>query len=113
VFDDPQHPYTRALLSAAPIPQWNAVRAAARIRLIGEITSPIDPPDACRLVGRCPLREPSCSVAKPPLTDIGGGHAVACPIVTGASTAARLAPASVPHPINDERVTHVLDMPRS
>jgi oligopeptide/dipeptide ABC transporter ATP-binding protein len=84
VFEDPQHPYTRALLSAAPIPQWGARRQSGdRIRLVGEITSPIDPPDACRLVGRCPLRQPSCATAKPPLLDIGGGHAVACPIVTG------------------------------
>jgi oligopeptide/dipeptide ABC transporter ATP-binding protein len=80
VFRAPQHPYTRALLSAAPVARWGVTRT--RVRLAGEITSPIDPPDACRLVGRCPLAQPSCSAKKPPLIDIGNGHAVACPIVT-------------------------------
>ena len=54
---------------------------AQRTRLTGEITSPIDPPDACRLVGRCPLERPACSVGKPPLIDIGDGRSVACPVV--------------------------------
>ena len=58
-----KHPYTRALLSAAPVAQWGVTRT--RLRLVGEITSPIDPPDACRLVGRCPLARPACSAAKP------------------------------------------------
>lgn len=80
IFDDPRHPYTRALLSAAPVAEWG--RKRTRTRLAGEITSPIDPPDACRLVGRCPLREPGCAAARPPLIDIGGGHAAACPVVT-------------------------------
>jgi oligopeptide/dipeptide ABC transporter ATP-binding protein len=79
VFRDPRHPYTRALLSAAPVARWGVKRT--RARLGGEITSAIDPPDACRLAGRCPLAQPSCSLAKPPLIDIGHAHAVACPIV--------------------------------
>ena len=79
VFRTPKHPYTRALLSAAPVAQWGVTRT--RVRLAGEITSAIDPPDACRLVGRCPLAQPSCSASKPPLIDIGNGHAVACPVV--------------------------------
>ena len=79
VFRAPRHPYTRALLSAAPVAQWGVTRT--RVRLAGEITSPIDPPDACRLVGRCPLAQPSCSAKKPPLIDTGNGHAVACPVV--------------------------------
>ena len=76
---DPKHPYTRALLSAAPVARWGVKRT--RTRLAGEISSAIDPPDACRLAGRCPFAVPSCSVAKPPLIDIGDGRAVACPIV--------------------------------
>jgi oligopeptide/dipeptide ABC transporter ATP-binding protein len=81
LFNAPQHPYTRALLSAAPVAQWGVTRT--RLRLVGEITSPIDPPDACRLVGRCPLAQPACAAAKPALIDIGHDHAVACPVVIG------------------------------
>lgn len=80
VFGNPRHPYTRALLSAAPVARWGVKRT--RLRLAGEISSPVDPPDACRLVGRCPLEKPSCSEKRPPLVDIGNDHAVACPIVT-------------------------------
>ena len=81
LFADPRHPYTRALLSAAPVAQWGVART--RLRLVGEITSPIDPPDACRLVGRCPLAQPACAAAKPALIAIGHDHAVACPVVVG------------------------------
>lgn len=79
VFSDPHHPYTRALLSAAPVAQWGVTRT--RLRLRGEIASPIDPPEACRLVGRCPLAQAACAAAKPPLIDVGHDHAVACPVV--------------------------------
>ncbi len=81
LFADPRHPYTRALLSAAPVARWGVKRT--RTRLAGEIASAIDPPDACRLVGRCPLARPACASAKPPLLDIGAGRAVACPVVVG------------------------------
>jgi oligopeptide/dipeptide ABC transporter ATP-binding protein len=79
VFGAPAHPYTRALLSAAPVARWGVART--RLRLSGEIGSPIDPPDACRLVGRCPLQRPSCSTARPPLLHIGNDHLAACPVV--------------------------------
>jgi oligopeptide/dipeptide ABC transporter ATP-binding protein len=79
VFARPLHPYTRALLSAAPVARWGVKRQ--RLRLAGEIPSPIDPPDACRLVGRCPLQQASCSARRPSLIDAGRGHAVACPVV--------------------------------
>jgi len=85
VFGHPEHPYTRALLSAAPVAKWGAKRQ--RLRLAGEISSPIDPPDACRLVGRCPLEQPSCAKARPPLTEIGDEHSVACPVVTAGDRA--------------------------
>jgi oligopeptide/dipeptide ABC transporter ATP-binding protein len=80
LFADPKHPYTKALLSAAPVARWGVKRT--RTRLAGEISSAIDPPDACRLAGRCPLARPSCSEARPPLLPLGGGRAVACPVVT-------------------------------
>ena len=79
VFSNPRHPYTQALLSAAPVAQWGVKRE--RTRLKGEINSPVDPPDACRLVGRCPLEQPSCARKQPQLYDLGDGHSIACPIV--------------------------------
>jgi oligopeptide/dipeptide ABC transporter ATP-binding protein len=79
LFADPRHPFTRALLSAAPVARWAVKRT--RTRLSGEIASAIDPPDACRLAGRCPVAQPSCFAARPPLLEIGDGRAVACPIV--------------------------------
>lgn len=78
VFRAPAHPYTRALLSAAPVAEWGVQRA--RLRLHGEIGSPVDPPDACRLVGRCPLEQPDCRRAKPPLLPVGPSHDAACPV---------------------------------
>jgi oligopeptide/dipeptide ABC transporter ATP-binding protein len=79
VFRNPRHPYTQALLSAAPVAQWGIKRE--RTRLKGEVGSPIDPPDACRLVGRCPLEQPSCAHKQPQLYDLGDGRSIACPIV--------------------------------
>lgn len=78
IFERPLHPYTRALLSAAPVARFGARRP--RLRLAGEIPSPIDPPDACRLVGRCPLQQAACATRRPPLLDIGAGRALACPV---------------------------------
>jgi len=78
VFSRPMHPYTRALLSAAPLARWGVKRE--RLRLIGEIPSPIDPPDACRLAGRCPLQQPQCTAGRPPLLPVSPGHASACPV---------------------------------
>jgi oligopeptide/dipeptide ABC transporter ATP-binding protein len=77
VFAEPIHPYTRALLSAAPTAQWGVTRQ--RFRLTGEIPSPVDLPDACRLAGRCPLAERPCHQAKPALVPVGSHRAVACP----------------------------------
>ncbi|MEI6160448.1 MAG: oligopeptide/dipeptide ABC transporter ATP-binding protein, partial [Roseococcus sp.] len=78
VFTRPMHPYTRALLSAAPIARWGVARE--RLRLHGEIPSPIDPPDACRLAGRCPFQLPACTAGRPTLQTVAPGHASACPV---------------------------------
>ncbi len=93
IFAAPLHPYTRALLSAAPVARWGVKRD--RTRLAGEISSPIDPPDACRLAGRCPLVQPRCTGRKPPLIDIGDGRSVACPVVVDGS--ARLVTEGISH----------------
>jgi oligopeptide/dipeptide ABC transporter ATP-binding protein len=75
LFDHPAHPYTRALLSCIPVPDPDV--APERLRLSGEVPSPIDIPEGCRLRGRCPLAQPVC--AEPvPLREIAPGHTVAC-----------------------------------
>ena len=78
LFDHPAHPYTRALLSCIPVPDPDV--APERLRLSGEVPSPIDSPGGCRLRGRCPLAQPVC--AEPvPLREIAPGHTVACHLV--------------------------------
>jgi oligopeptide/dipeptide ABC transporter ATP-binding protein len=78
LFDHPAHPYTRALLSCIPVPDPDV--APERLRLSGEVPSPIDIPLGCRLRGRCPLAQPVC--AEPvPLREIAPGHTVACHLV--------------------------------
>lgn len=79
VFENPTHPYTRALLSAAPVAQYGRIKH--RFVLKGEIPSPIDLPPGCRLAGRCPLVTPACMTAVPPLVSVSPRHAVACPVV--------------------------------
>jgi oligopeptide/dipeptide ABC transporter ATP-binding protein len=76
VLNRPQHPYTRALLSAVPRPAWAA--RPERVRLDGEIPSPLRLPAGCRLQGRCPWVVETCRTAHPPLTAIAADQAVAC-----------------------------------
>jgi len=85
VYERPLHPYTRALISAVPIPDPSQ-RTRARIRLEGEIPSPIHPPRGCRFHPRCPYAEPVCSTDQPPLVEVSEGRFVAChPIARGAN----------------------------
>jgi oligopeptide/dipeptide ABC transporter ATP-binding protein len=76
IFSRPQHPYTKALLAA--VPEADPAKPPPRLTLKGEVSTPIDPPDACRLCGRCPMETAICSESHPPLTDRGGDHRVAC-----------------------------------
>lgn len=75
LFDNPSHPYTRALLSAIPIPELGTKKR--RILIEGEITSPINPPAECRFAKRCPYFADVCKV-NPELHEISPGHFVAC-----------------------------------
>ncbi len=76
IFAAPRHPYTKALLSAVPIPEPGAARA--RIILRGDIPSPINPPSGCRFHTRCPFVFDRCRVDEPQLRLRGSGHEAAC-----------------------------------
>jgi oligopeptide/dipeptide ABC transporter ATP-binding protein len=77
LFAHPRHPYTRALLSAVPLP--DPTRAHERALLEGDIPSAISPPAGCRFHTRCPHVRDSCRLDEPPLADDGRAHATACP----------------------------------
>jgi oligopeptide/dipeptide ABC transporter ATP-binding protein len=76
LFASPQHPYTEALLSAAPVPQPNAKRK--RIILSGDVPSPIKPPPGCRFHTRCPYAVQRCQEEEPALRELRPGHFAAC-----------------------------------
>jgi peptide/nickel transport system ATP-binding protein len=82
LYDDPQHPYTRALLSAVPVPDPELEDRRERILLTGDLPSPAAPPPGCRFHTRCPWRQPTrCDDERPQLRVVEGspdGHRVAC-----------------------------------
>jgi oligopeptide transport system ATP-binding protein len=80
LYENPEHPYTRALLSAVPIPDPALERKRERIILTGEVPSPIRPPQGCNFNTRCPFARAACFEEDPPLKDFSG-HQVACHLV--------------------------------
>jgi len=79
IFSNPKHPYTEALLSAIPIPDPRVKRK--RVKLKGEVPSPINPPPGCIFHTRCPLAMDICRREEPKLVEIEDGHFVACHLV--------------------------------
>ena len=80
LFENPLHPYTKALLSAIPVPNPEIARRRAKERIIlsGEVPSAINPPSGCRFHPRCPDRMDICSKKKPKLIEVKKDHYVAC-----------------------------------
>jgi peptide/nickel transport system ATP-binding protein len=93
LFSAPHHPYTRALLSAVPVPDPDAKRQ--RILLKGDVPSPMNPPRGCRFHTRCPFVFERCRVEEPVLREVGaGGHVSACHLEVGTANAAAVPQAS-------------------
>lgn len=78
LYENPLHPYTKALLSAIPIADPFVEEKRERIILHGEVPTPLNPPSGCSFHPRCFMAIPECSQVVPPLRDVGAGHQVAC-----------------------------------
>ncbi len=79
LFANPMHPYTRALLEAAPVPDPVVEKARPRAIIRGELPSPLRPPSGCVFHPRCAIAQPSCKIDVPKLDERAAGHFAACP----------------------------------
>jgi oligopeptide/dipeptide ABC transporter ATP-binding protein len=78
LYDDPLHPYTKALLSAVPEPDPASHDTANRTILQGDVPSPANPPRGCNFSTRCPVAMPVCHQIDPAMREIKAGRFVAC-----------------------------------
>ena len=78
LYDYPYHPYTKALISAIPLADPDMEDSRSRIKLAGEVPSPINPPPGCKFVKRCPYAMDICSQKAPEFKEVEKGHFVAC-----------------------------------
>jgi oligopeptide/dipeptide ABC transporter ATP-binding protein len=93
LFAQPIHPYTEALLAAAPIPDPGIAERRSRVVLQGDVPSAIYPPSGCRFHTRCPYATDRCRIEEPPLQNHGQGHEAACHYPLGAPLEASAGPA--------------------
>ncbi len=82
LFNNPLHPYTKALLSAVPSVDKKRRQETKRILIPGDPPDPLSPPKGCRFANRCPAAQEQCSQSQPPLRQIASGHSVACHLVS-------------------------------
>ena len=78
LFDNPQHPYTKALLAAVPVPDPSIEQTRDFRPVQGEVPSPINPPSGCVFHPRCPIAVDACARARPETREVRPGHFVAC-----------------------------------
>lgn len=97
IYDDPLMPYTKALISAVPVPDPVIEAARERVVLEGDIPSPINPPEGCRFHTRCPYAIQACKEVVPPLVEIKPNHFAACiRISAGQPAIEQVAPGDAP-----------------
>ncbi|HEC2160778.1 TPA: ATP-binding cassette domain-containing protein [Staphylococcus delphini] len=85
IYENPSHPYTKALISA--IPEIDPRRRKERILLEGDLPSPSDPPSGCPFHTRCPVAEARCAEVKPPSVEVSANHYAACVLLENGAVA--------------------------